>query len=45
VKDDFVVHRPPSQRMRMAHQSGVGCGGRTYVQQGFQPACGSLKKE
>src|ERR1022692_3570158 len=28
VKDHLVVHSPPDQRMRLTHQSGVGCRGR-----------------
>src|ERR1035437_1572603 len=45
VKNDLVVHGPASQRVRMAHQSGMGRGGRSHIEQGFQPSCRSLEKE
>ena len=45
VEDDFVVHGPTAQRMRMANQAGVGGSRRAGVQQGFQATSRSIQKK
>jgi len=45
MKDDLVVQGSAEQRMRMANDRGVRGSARPCIQQSFEPASGSVKKE
>jgi hypothetical protein len=45
MKDNFVVERAPKERMRMAHDGGVGGSAAANIEQGFEPSGRTFQRQ